>query len=295
MRGAFGTAAAIVLGFAVSWPILDFLFIRQRTAEEESGLEGSDAADNLFANGVNLTGTSGPDLLTGTDTGETLSGEGDPDILKGLGGDDTLDGGPDVDQLFGGSGADTFLFRDTPGTDYDRIQDASTSDIFGLVTSSAGSLFTPFTNLVDGDGAAQTAVANDASENVVVSNSIYVDDPTPNVQINPSSVDVLVFYAGTTGTNGIADGLDGLVAALIATSNTVVVKNGGGAFSAGNQMVAVVENTTTSRIEIGLITDENGTGFGDSGDTVEMIFEIDDTNNLSAQQVASQIDFLGLA
>jgi hypothetical protein len=29
MRGAFGTAAAIVLGFTVAWPVLDFLFIRQ--------------------------------------------------------------------------------------------------------------------------------------------------------------------------------------------------------------------------------------------------------------------------
>lgn len=294
MRGAFGTAAAIVLGFTVAWPVLDFLFIRQRRAEEENPSDDAETAEDFLNNGGNLTGTSGPDLLTGTAGAETLTGEGDPDILKGLGGDDTLDGGPDIDQLFGGTGADTFLFGDEPGTDYDRIQDASTDDIFGLVTSSGGNLVDPFTNLVDGEGVSVEPVADGASTDASVGNGINVDDPNSTVAIAPTSVDVLLFYGGASGTDGIADGLDGLISALTAAPSTTVVQNNNANFAAGAQMVVVVENTTTSRIEVGLITDETGNGLGDAGDTVEMIFEID-ANNLSAERVAEQIDFLGLA
>ena len=294
MRGAFGTAAAIVLGFTVAWPILDFLFIRQKLADEADTSDDAETVEDFLNNGGSLTGTNGPDFLTGTAAAETLTGKGDPDILEGQGGDDTLDGGPDVDQLFGGSGADTFLFRDTPGTDYDRIQDATTDDIFGLVTSSNNTLIDPFTKLVDGEGSGLSPVADDAKVDASVGTGINVDETGPAVPIDPTSVDVLVFYDDASGTDGIADGLDGLIDALIDTTDTTVVKSDGTAFSANNQMVAVVENTTTSRIEVGLITDVNGNGFGDASDTVAMIFEID-ANSLSAQQVASQIDFLGLA
>jgi hypothetical protein len=60
------------------------------------------AADQLdaLADGVQRTGTSGPDTLIGTDGN---------DLLIGLAGNDVLDGGGDGDVLYGGSGNDRLL------------------------------------------------------------------------------------------------------------------------------------------------------------------------------------------
>jgi Tol biopolymer transport system component len=62
-----------------------------------------------------IVGTSGADVLTGTDQNDTLDGRGGDDLLQGLAGDDalfgragndTLDGGFNDDTLYGGPGDD---------------------------------------------------------------------------------------------------------------------------------------------------------------------------------------------
>ena len=61
------------------------------------------ASVTAHAVALNLTGTSGPDVLVG--------GPAD-DALSGLGGNDTLDGGPGNDTMAGGPGDDLYYVRD---------------------------------------------------------------------------------------------------------------------------------------------------------------------------------------
>lgn len=56
-----------------------------------------------------LRGTSGPDVIVGTDAGETIRGKGGDDIICGGGGADWIEGGKGRDELFGQKGADVLL------------------------------------------------------------------------------------------------------------------------------------------------------------------------------------------
>ena len=81
--------------------------------------------------GVNsFAGTSGNDLVFGTDEADTLSGAAGNDALYGEGGDDTLKGGSGQDFLVGGPGTDTLtggsgcdMFAVSPSGDDDVITD----------------------------------------------------------------------------------------------------------------------------------------------------------------------------
>ncbi len=81
--------------------------------------------------GVNsFAGTSGNDLVFGTDEADTLSGAAGSDALYGEGGDDTLKGGSGQDFLVGGPGTDTLtgssgcdVFAVNPSGDDDIITD----------------------------------------------------------------------------------------------------------------------------------------------------------------------------
>ncbi len=86
-----------------------------------------------------VSGTSGPDLLTGTDANDVICGRGGDDTMDGgLGndlviggpgndalsggdGNDMLDGGPGNDSLSGGSGLDSL--NGGPGTDVCSVDD----------------------------------------------------------------------------------------------------------------------------------------------------------------------------
>lgn len=102
----------------------------------------------LFENGTNSTtisiplvdsgqtGTSGNDILEGTQFTDHLRGFGGNDILRGFGGndfliggdgDDTLTGGDGSDSLYGGLGSDTFLDT-SAGLNGDTIADLSVRD-----------------------------------------------------------------------------------------------------------------------------------------------------------------------
>lgn len=82
------------------------------------------------AYGATLVGTSGDDVLTGTESADrvdaqagndSLSGLGGPDLLFGEIGDDSLDGGDGNDRLGGGTGAD--LLKGGYGLDRLNVSD----------------------------------------------------------------------------------------------------------------------------------------------------------------------------
>ena len=68
-----------------------------------------DLGGKAGANLINLTGSTGIDILTGDANGQTLDGGAGNDTLNGLDGDDTLIGGAGVDKMFGGNGDDIFV------------------------------------------------------------------------------------------------------------------------------------------------------------------------------------------
>ncbi|HEX4862732.1 MAG TPA: hypothetical protein VFV02_01595, partial [Acidimicrobiales bacterium] len=104
------------------------------------------AVENTAIPPCSITGTSGPDILTGTANNDVICGLGGPDVLSGRGGDDIIigreggdilngDGGNDAllgnpgnDVLNGGDGNDTL--RGGPGPDA-VYGDSGNDDIFG--------------------------------------------------------------------------------------------------------------------------------------------------------------------
>ena len=72
----------------------------------------------------NLRGTSGDDVLEGTDGADRIRGKAGDDVLDGLGGDDHLDGGRGDDEIYGGDGAD----RIHGGRGDDRIDGGDGAD-----------------------------------------------------------------------------------------------------------------------------------------------------------------------
>ena len=58
---------------------------------------------------MNITGTSGNDVLTGTVDPDVINGLGGNDTIDGGGGNDIINGGTGIDQLSGGDGDDIFI------------------------------------------------------------------------------------------------------------------------------------------------------------------------------------------
>ncbi len=67
------------------------------------------AWDDILAQGFDLDGTEGNDIIAGTKVSDRISGFGGNDILAGLAADDVLDGGAGNDALNGGTGNDLLL------------------------------------------------------------------------------------------------------------------------------------------------------------------------------------------
>jgi len=92
-------------------------------------------------------GTSGVDLVQGTDAGDTLRGRAGTDLLEGGGGDDELAGGADSDAVFGGDGDDTYRFSTGDGSDL-IVDEGGTDDVirFGAGVTPAGLAVTETTS-----------------------------------------------------------------------------------------------------------------------------------------------------
>ncbi len=78
-----------------------------------------DKADFMFsgANGGNLDGGGGNDLLIGRAGADTLKGGSGEDKLYGGSGNDILEGGKGADTLNGGAGYDTYIWNEGDGSD----------------------------------------------------------------------------------------------------------------------------------------------------------------------------------
>lgn len=88
----------------------------------------------IVATGPTVTGTSGDDVILGSDTAETIDGGGGNDIICGLGGDDVITAGAGQDQVYGGPGDDEI----DGGTGFDTLRggigdDTLTADTADLV------------------------------------------------------------------------------------------------------------------------------------------------------------------
>ncbi len=98
-----------------------------------SGSSGGDIIDGS-ADPDDISGLDGDDQLYGHGGHDTLYGNEGNDMLAGGGGDDLLDGGAGDDKLWGASGADTIVFRD--GYGHDTIMDFDPSVDFVNLASS---------------------------------------------------------------------------------------------------------------------------------------------------------------
>lgn len=90
------------------------------TDRQSTDLFGDDVLDDDDDNDDNtinkiITGTGGPDILTGGVGDDTIYGLGGDDLLSGGAGNDSLDGGAGHDILVGGSGNDTLNGGSSPG------------------------------------------------------------------------------------------------------------------------------------------------------------------------------------
>jgi Ca2+-binding RTX toxin-like protein len=130
-----------------------------------------------------ITGTAGPDLLSGENGNERLFGlEGD-DQLSGLDGNDRLDGGTGADQLIGGTGDDTYVVDDA-GDVVTELENEGTDTVQAAVTYQLSSnveyltltgntaingLGNDLDNVLTGNGAANVLTGGLGNDTYVVS------------------------------------------------------------------------------------------------------------------------------
>lgn len=131
----------------------------------------------LIALGFDIEGTSGADVLSGTNTTDRMTGQAGNDVLDGGAGDDTLTGGLGNDMVRGGAGDDAYVFH--LGDGYDRIEDAAVIGAGNRIQFGAG---------------------------IASSDLRYTEDRiarTLTIQVDGSAVDQLhLMQFDPTGTNG---------------------------------------------------------------------------------------------
>ena len=187
-----------------------------------------------------------------------------------------ITGGAGADVLTGGAGVDTVVFSNTAliKSTTDTIASLSSTDNIDIQATAAGE----FGDLHTGNGTAfEGALAGDVSTAVSLAGggAVALSAATDNV----------ILIAGT-----VAGGLTGLNAALVAGTTTEIQENGGLSFTAGDEMVIVVENATSGDAEIGIVTFA-GAYTGGNGATYEHLATVDLTGVTTAQ-VAATIDFI---
>ncbi|GGF54205.1 hypothetical protein GCM10007301_12140 [Azorhizobium oxalatiphilum] len=212
---------------------------------------------------VNIIGTPGDDILTGTPEGEYISGQEGDDTLSGLGGDDYLNGGVGDDTLSGDDGNDILsggLGSDTldggagddilyPGRDFnnqpgfdgpDIVRGGAGTDAVTYGTSDEGVTVNLMTGLGSGGDAEgdqyfdiEDIIGVGAQHDVLIGNDAdnYIEGRSGNDYVSAGGGDdeISVYGAaqvdGGAGEDTLRINVDGL---LDATSGTIA---GGGSFT----------------------------------------------------------------
>jgi hypothetical protein len=229
--------------------------------------------------GIYVTSGAGNDTVLGSEQADTVVlGAGDDTYVGTDKGNDVIDAGAGADTvnvddtgtktITLGAGVDTLAFGVTAaGAAENNITDFASTDKITIDWSSA-----TFSTLHVGNGAARTDVADLARVESVTNTGETMALATANV-----------FVMAT----GVAGGGDSL-----ANPTTEIKENGGGTFTNGDELLIVVENTTSNKIELGILTIVGGDGFNGGDDTFEDLATFDITASLTATQVANAIEFI---
>ena len=298
----------LVTGVGAITATIDLDFVDGVTNFQTTGT-GLGGANNTFAfagvteptaqvisvDGSSVTTATADLVVTQTGTPATtrfsLVGGGGVDTLAGSAGADTFTGGIGIDRLTGGAGNDNFIFSSglTLTNDRDVITDGSSTDNYQINTSTGNALVAPFTAFVSANGNPLAATADGATTNSVLATAVDVSTAGP-VTIDANATVIQFTQAGGAG---FANGFGGLIAAQHPAFD--LNEFGGGDFTTGNQLVAVVEDTANNQIDVGSVTIiDIGGGVGQIR-AIGVTHAIDITGGITASQVAAAVDFIGLA
>jgi hypothetical protein len=228
-----------------------------------------------FNGSANTAGNTGIKVAaTGNVLGSIIAGTTLRDSIEGGTGADTLSGTAGTgDTLTGGSGTDTFnIAAVATVTGAMEFTDLAVGEQINVDWTAGGT----FADLHLGSGAART----DAGSSGVVSTVVDTDVAS----ITAGNTDNIILFGN------IANGGDGIAAALAGGSNaTNIIQGATGDFSNGDELFVVAGNSTTSKIEIGIITFVGGDGFLGGDETFEHVATV--SSGLTSAQVAALIDF----
>ena len=137
--------------------------------------------------GLDYTGTSGMDIVPGTEHDDTI---------ETLGGTDVVAGGAGNDFLFGDSGADTFVFA--PGHGSDTITDFDTDDDISFDDLT-------ITATTDGTGSIITVTGDTAADNVTITlQGVATTDVTADIFEFDDAPDLGSNVLGTEGDDNLS-------------------------------------------------------------------------------------------
>ena len=168
-------------------------------------------SSELLARGFDLEGSSGDDVIAGTNTTDRISGFEGNDALHGAAGNDVLQGGAGSDMLYGGEGDD--IYRVAMGDGFDVIEDvqgANTIEFGAGITRDSVHL----SQYQGDDGGYYLYVEyGNAGDSIAIKNGLlggiqafrFADDSTATYDEMVDAAGIPFFMPGTEG-NDIAQG-----------------------------------------------------------------------------------------
>jgi Ca2+-binding RTX toxin-like protein len=158
-----------------------------------------DVLVTLFGFVENVTGTPGPDTITGNSSTNYLVAGGGDDSIYGLDGDDTLDGGSGSDLLDGDGGNDTYI--EVPGSADEIFDDSGAADTIDF--SAAAAAISVDLRLTAGDpqdvhGTGHTVAMFGTLENVIGTafNDTIIGNDSSNILRGGGGNDQLIALGG---------------------------------------------------------------------------------------------------
>ncbi|HEY0312489.1 MAG TPA: type I secretion C-terminal target domain-containing protein, partial [Allosphingosinicella sp.] len=192
------------------------------TAANLRGLptDGSSAPGIVISGSGGITGTIGPDSITGSEGADNIKGAAGDDMIFGNGGNDRIDGGPGVDTVHGGGGDDTI----TVGSGADTVHgDDGADHLTGNVVGAH--LFGDDGNDRIDDNAGAAEVDGGAGDDVI---QIWVPG-SPTVTVRGGSGDDAMLSVGGGTPNLIVDMGDGRDSVALFSFSAATITLGAGA------------------------------------------------------------------